>query len=78
MPDVPLIGLGVLPQAEEYLRPFGERVGGKFFIGVFSEVFLEKGIDGLTVLTRVDLNALVLAFEELDGGQSLGLEGVES
>gem|GEM_PF-5467040 len=36
------------------------------------------GIDSLAILTGVDFNTQVLAPEELDGGQCLCLEGVES
>jgi hypothetical protein len=70
--------LGVRSQTEKHLSCLGEPLGGKFFIGVLSEVASNEGIDGLAVLTGVDFNTLASALEEINRGQCLGLEGVES
>lgn len=70
--------LRIRSQAEKYLGSLRERLVRKCSIGVFGEVAAYEGIYGLTVLTGVDFNTLILALEELDGGQRFRLESVES
>ena len=69
---------GERSQTQEHFRFFGERFGGEALISELIKAAPDLVIDSLAVLTGIDFNTQVLVPEELDGGQCLCLECVES